>query len=119
MTRREHDVNPDIAEAVWNYLDRHCSGEKSAMKEAELAAAHGLNSRRIQRVLEFLVVKKRRPIASSCRPPYGVFVAETSAEKERYARQLERRIIATARRMRAFVKAPRVHVLTQEALFPE
>jgi hypothetical protein len=112
----EH-VCQEIADEIWTYLDRNHRGHEQAITEKLLAQAHGLNPRVLQEILEHLIVRQERPIASSCRPPMGVFVAQTAEEKAQYALQLENRIIGLARRRRAFTKAPLVKTFFQERIF--
>ena len=114
---RNPQSEASVASELWDYLSAHHRGASNAIKEADLARAHGLNSRVLQTALHYLIVDKRRPIASSCRPPYGVFIAISHEEKALAARQIEHRIIALARRLRALTDSPLVVVTRQTALF--
>lgn len=106
-----------VAADLWAYLHAHHRGAGNAIKEADLARAHGIAPRLLQHALHHLIVEDQRPVASSCRPPYGVYVAATHEEKLEAARQIENRIISLARRLRALTNSPLVIVSKQAALF--
>jgi hypothetical protein len=100
----------------------HHTGAARAVKESVLADdlnLGGRSTRHLQQLIEHLIVVQKKPIASSCRKPMGVFVAQTSEEKAAYANQLRGRIIGLARRMRAFSDAPLDETFKQAGLFEE
>lgn len=111
------DADRVLLDQVWTYLDRHHRGRDRAVKQADLAAVMGLNPRVLHDACQRLTLEDERPIASTCRPPFGMYVAHTPEERADYAAQLEHRIIALARRLRAFTRAPFIKLLHQVEIF--
>jgi biotin operon repressor len=70
----------------------------------ELATHLGISERQVRAdVLE--LIQAGHPIASSTRPPYGLFIVRTEKEKEQYANQIRSRIRELWERLRAFDRA--------------
>jgi len=93
-------------ERLWQVLDERHRGERNAVTQGALAHAFGTTARQIRHLTEVLVVEQQRPVASTCHPPFGIFVAETREEKERYLAQLDARMRQLYRRRRAFDRTP-------------
>lgn len=97
-------------ERVWEALQDH-RGADSAITQELLAEICDMPLRRLQKVLKILTEENGRPIAASCRPPYGVFIPETPEEAEPYINQLRARGLSVYRRIKALDRAiAREHV---------
>lgn len=116
---------PALAD-LWRFLDRHCRGHDNAMRSERIAVRLGLfrydrldrvvtdkngcavgDGKRIVHMVSSLVTDYAKPVASVCSGDHrGLFVAVSRQEKEIETRSIDSRIIALARRKRAFDAAP-------------
>ncbi len=90
---------------VWSVLSRNHRGRQGAIKQRQLAARCGLSTRKLQHVLKSLTERHHKPIASSCREPFGVFVPVTERERQRYIGQLRARATSCFKRLSAVSEA--------------
>ena len=100
----------------WQYLQEYHQSEAKAIRQKILAQKFGISARAIREWTEELTVDFRKPVASTVHPPYGIFVATTQGERERYIAQLDARMKALYRRRRAFARTPIGEVIRQMEL---
>lgn len=105
-------MRPELVE-FWDYLDRYHRGKARAIMVERLSCRLNKSPRLIRAMAEELTTEYHKPIASTIRPPYGLYVAITPEEKEEYCAQLDARIRAIARRRRAFTSIPLLETIRQ------
>lgn len=86
---------------TWDLLKRTCMGPDNATKQKHLAARLRMSTRLLQDILKDLTEIHGKPIAASCRPPYGVFVVTEPEQAEDYVAQLKARALSCLRRVSA------------------
>jgi hypothetical protein len=79
-------------------------GRPGARTIAELAALAGMTKREAERSLQVLVDAGEIPLVAG---DAGVYLTESAAELEDYAKRLQRRIVSQYRRVRGVRKAAR------------
>lgn len=101
--------------AVWSVLQTRV-GRAAAIPMADLAAQVGLGTRTLQSVVKHLVEDHHLPIGSSTGGADGVhgyYRVASPDDLERTVRQLDHRIISTARRKARLVQSTAARVLGQ------
>lgn len=69
-------------------------GAATAIKQDDIAAMTGLSNRQVQEILKHLTEFHGLLLASSVKPPYGVYIPDSADELLNYTRQLRRRAIS-------------------------
>ena len=85
-------------------LDHSARGLENAIRVRILANILEISERQV-RADALELIQAGHPIASSIRPPYGLFIIRTDAEKRQYAAQIKSRIRELWERLRAFDRA--------------
>lgn len=93
-----------------------CQGLENAVSNKKLAELTGIEERKVQDLVKHLVEEHRYPIGSATGQPHGYYWITTAAEQERSEKQLEHRIISTARRLARLRKNTPHAVLLQLSL---
>ena len=75
-------------------------GPGSAVCQRVLAGRTGIPVRRLQEDMVLELLAEGYPVATTCREPYGLFLARTAAELEPYCTQLESRCQGLYKRRR-------------------
>ena len=109
---------PPALDILWRFLSKHCRGRGNAMLAADIGVrlghlVKGADGRRvgdgktIVHMVSDLVNDHLKAVASITSGHHrGLFVAVTRQEKDVESQSIDSRIIALARRKRAFNKAP-------------
>jgi len=119
LEREQRNGMPEGLARLWRFLSKHCRGRRNAMKSADIGLRLGYvmhsngrmlgDGKKIVHLASALVGEHLKPVASVCTGPVeqrGLFVAVTRDEKDAESASLDGRIIALARRKRAFQAAP-------------
>jgi len=85
-------------------LAQQAIGSDHAIRVGILAGHLGISERQV-RADALELIQAGHPIASSIRPPYGLFIVRTEEEKRQYANQIRSRIRELWTRLRAFDRA--------------
>lgn len=98
---------------------RFHKGPQAAISNRELARRVAMEPRRVQLLIQDMIINHGLAIASSCRKPYGYFIPQDRDEFMAYRNQLVSRIRETAKRLNAFDKilAQKIGQMLQEELF--
>lgn len=83
-------------------LVRARRGRAAAIGVADLAAATGIDERRVQQVVKHLVEEHQAPIGTGTTPPHGYYWIVTDEERREVRDSLVRRAVSTLRRARAY-----------------
>ena len=94
----------------------HAFGRARVRPQAEVAREARVPVRALQQAT-FRLNERGEPVVSTCKPPCGIYIAETYAEIEQYERQLTNRIRGNAIRLRP-VRAIKRSWLAQEKVEP-
>jgi hypothetical protein len=103
------------ADILWKFLSERHRGRAHAITQGMIATVFDCDDRLICR-LTMELLERGQLIASSCRPPMGVYVVETREEKLDYVRQLDNRLRETYRRRRMFDGTP-IEELVRQGIF--
>lgn len=94
----------DLAEEevrVLTEVRRRC-GKPAAIAVADLAAATGIEERRVQQVVKHLVERHQAPIGTATKPPFGYYWIVSDEERREVRDSLVRRAVSTLQRARAY-----------------
>lgn len=94
----------------------YCHGLENAVSNRKLAALTGIEERKAQDLVKHLVEEHHYPIGSATGKPHGYYWITTAEEQERSEKQLEHRIISTARRLARLRKNTPHAILLQLSL---
>lgn len=99
-------------------LAQEAIGSDRPIRVARLAQRLGISGRQV-RADALELTQAGHPVASSTRPPYGLFIVRTETEKTQYVNQLRSRVLELWKRLRAFDRASADALAGQMKLFEE
>lgn len=88
----------ELEKRVWEIV-RTRIGPENAIPQKEVARMIGVPVRRV-RIITLALLEKKYPIATTTRPPYGLYCMATEEDQGRYSDQLWSRVRWTAYRAR-------------------
>ena len=97
-------------------LTQEAIGSDRPVRVARLAERLEISERQV-RADALELIQAGHPIASSTRPPYGLFIVRTETEKTQYINQLRSRVVELWKRLRAFDRASADTLVGQMKLF--